>query len=70
MKRLSLLELHKAEMNRSMLNKIKGGIEVKCVCSVNNPVVSTRESGGPAWLCLCDGTYTVSANTQSSPTPK
>ena len=67
MKRLSLLELHKAEINRNMLGKIKGGIEVRCVCSVNNPVVSTRESGGPATLCLCDGTYTVATSTQTRP---
>ncbi len=58
MKRLSLIDLHKAELNRTQLGKIKGGIEIKCVCSVNNPVVTTRDSGTPASLCLCDGTPT------------
>jgi hypothetical protein len=67
MKRLSLLELHKAEIKRNVLGKIKGGIEVKCVCSINNPVVGTRESGGPSVLCLCDGTYTVSNSTMNRP---
>lgn len=54
MKRLSLLELHNAEIKKSMLGKIKGGIEVKCVCSLNNPVISTRESGTGIKLCVCD----------------
>jgi hypothetical protein len=59
MKRLSLLELHNAEIKRSMLGKIKGGIEVKCLCSMMNPVLSTRESGSGIKLCMCDTTATA-----------
>lgn len=61
MKRLSLLDLHKAEIKKNMLGKIKGGIEVKCICSVNNPVITTRESGGPgSEMCACPNTEAMS----------
>lgn len=54
MRRLSLLDLHKAELKKNMLSKIKGGIEVRCICSVNNPVITTRESGGSiSNMCAC-----------------
>jgi hypothetical protein len=52
--RLSLLELHNAEMKKSMLGKVKGGIDVRCLCSFNNPLLGTRESGGSQVLCFCD----------------
>lgn len=53
MKRLSLLDLHKTELKKSMFGKIKGGGDIRCICSFNNPLVSTRESGGSATLCFC-----------------
>ncbi len=53
MKRLSLLDLHKSALKRNMMGKIKGGIDFKCICSFNNPLVSTRESGGSSTLCFC-----------------
>ena len=60
MKKLSLLELHNSRIKRSMLGKIKGGIEVKCICSLVNPGISTRESGSGIKLCMCDTTATAS----------
>jgi hypothetical protein len=68
MKRLSLIELHLAGLKRSMMGKIKGGADYKCRCSFNNPLISTRESGGSGTLCFCvetDGK--VSAGVQSQP---
>jgi len=32
MKKLSLVNLYKAEIKKSMLIQIKGGGEVKCIC--------------------------------------
>lgn len=61
MRRLSLLDLHKAELKKNMLSKIKGGIEVRCLCSVNNPVITTRESGGSiSSMCACSDSAAMS----------
>jgi hypothetical protein len=66
--RLSLLDLHKAEMKKSMLGKVKGGIDIRCICSFNNPLVSTRESGGAATLCYCDLSISPSSTVQTKAT--
>ena len=65
-KRLSLLDLHSAEMKKNMLGKVKGGIDVRCICSYANPLVSTREGGSATALCFCDSSA-VSATVQSKP---
>ena len=65
-KRLSLLDLHSAEMKKNMLGKVKGGIDVRCICSYTNPLVSTREAGGSSALCFCDST-SVSTTVQNKP---
>jgi len=55
MKKLSLVNLYKAEIKKSMMASIKGGTDVKCTCAVNHPVVTTRESGGPiGTYCVCE----------------
>jgi hypothetical protein len=66
-KRLSLLELHSTEMKKNMLGKVKGGVDVRCICSLNNPLVATRESGGSAVLCFCNSTISTSASVQEKP---
>ena len=55
MKTLSIINLHKAELRKSQLASIKGGIEVRCFCTVSNPLVTTRESGGSSHVCICEG---------------
>jgi hypothetical protein len=56
MNRLSLLDLHQSALNRTYMNKIKGGADIRCICSFNNPLVTTRESGGSNELCFCSDT--------------
>ena len=66
MKKLSLINLHKAEIKKDMLAQIKGGIDVKCFCSLSNPLVSTKQSGGPVGdLCVCSNTASASATAQT-----
>jgi hypothetical protein len=63
MKKLSLINLHKVEIKKNMLAQIKGGVDVKCYCALNNPLLTTKQTGGPVGeLCVC----TESANTGSS----
>ncbi len=66
--RLSLLDLHKAEMKKTMLGKVKGGIDIRCICSFNNPLLTTRESGGSAILCFCDLNISPSSTVQTKST--
>lgn len=68
MKTLSLVNLYKAEIKKNMLAQIKGGTDIKCICSVNNPMVTTRNSGGPTGnLCVCGDTTTASASVSNQP---
>jgi len=68
MKRLSLVNLYKAEISKNMMAQIKGGDDVKCICSTNNPVVTTRQSGGPVGeFCVCQGSETASNNLKDKP---
>jgi hypothetical protein len=61
MKKLNLVNLYKSEIKKNLLAQIKGGIDIKCTCSINSPTVSTRQAGGPATdLCAC-GTTSISA---------
>jgi len=55
MKTLSIINLHKAEIKKNQLAKIKGGINVKCFCTVSNPYVTIKKQGGSPNICLCDG---------------
>jgi hypothetical protein len=66
MKKLSLINLHKVEIKKNMLAQIKGGVDVKCYCTVSNPLISTKQSGGPVSAgCVCSDTTTASATTQA-----
>ncbi len=66
MKRLSLVNLYKAEIQKSMMSQIKGGTDVKCNCAVNNPIVTTREAGGPIGnYCICNINDASSAGVQN-----
>ena len=55
MKRLSLLDLNPTEIKKGMLGKIKGGTDVKCLCSLQSPAFTTKEQGGQN-LCACTDT--------------
>ncbi|MEI7661258.1 MAG: hypothetical protein WCK34_03630 [Bacteroidota bacterium] len=69
MKKLSLINLHKVEIKKNMLAQIKGGIDVKCFCSLSNPLVSTKQSGGPVGdLCVCSNTEAASNSAQTKTT--
>lgn len=64
--RLSLLELHNAEIKTNMMSKVKGGVDIKCLCTTNNPLISTRETGGSAVLCFCNSAA-ISKSVQDKP---
>jgi len=66
MKTLSIINLHKAEVKKNHLAKIKGGIEIKCFCTTANPYVTTKKTGGPQHLCSCDGP-TIEAGISNNP---
>ncbi|MBE0646248.1 MAG: hypothetical protein IH596_00520 [Bacteroidales bacterium] len=66
MKTLSIINLHNAEIKKSQLAKIKGGIEVKCFCSVNNPFVVTKTTGGTTKMCNCEMTTSSTAGVYNS----
>ena len=55
MKTLNIINLHKAEIKKNQLAKIKGGIEIKCFCTISNPYVTTKQAAGSIHLCLCQG---------------
>ena len=55
MKALSIINLHKAEIKKNQLARIKGGSDVKCFCTVSNPYVTIKKQGGSSRVCLCDG---------------
>ena len=68
MKRLNLIELHLNRMNKYIMGKVKGGRDIKCICSYTNPLVSTREAGGSGSLCFCLETEgPVSVGVQNKP---
>lgn len=56
MKTLSIINLHKAEIKKNQLAKIKGGIEVKCFCTISSPYVTAKKSIGSTQLCQCEST--------------
>jgi hypothetical protein len=65
MKKLNLINLHKVEIKKNMLAQIKGGIDVKCYCAMNNPLLTVKQSGGTIeTLCACSESSTASASTQ------
>jgi len=66
MKTLSIINLHKAEIKKNQLAKIKGGIEVKCYCSLNNPFVVTKQKGGTSQLCNCEDATASTAGVYNS----
>lgn len=68
MKTLSLVNLYKAEIKKNMLAQIKGGGDVKCICAVDNPMVTLRNTGGNLGnLCVCGQTTPASASISSRP---
>jgi len=54
MKTLSIINLHKAEIKKNQLAKIKGGADIRCFCSMSNPFLSTKQQGGTTHLCNCE----------------
>jgi hypothetical protein len=68
MKTLSLVNLYKAEIKKNMMSQIKGGVDFKCTCSVNNPYNNVRKSGGQIGdLCYCSQGSTAMASVQKTP---
>lgn len=61
MKTLSIINLHKAEIRKNQLAKIKGGIEVRCFCTTSNPFLSTKQQGGTVKICDCENATTTEA---------
>lgn len=53
MKTLNLINLHKSEIRKNQLAKITGGGDIKCYCTLQNPFLVIKQSGGPHQLCLC-----------------
>ena len=69
MKTLSIINLHKAEIKKNQLAKIKGGTDVKCFCTISNPYVTIKKQGGTTHLCNCEENTTSTAGVYNS-TPK
>jgi len=65
MKKLNLINLHKVEIKKNMLAQIKGGIDVRCLCSMNNPQVTLKNSGPSTELCACTDTAANNASIQT-----
>jgi len=69
MKTLSLVNLYKTEIKKNMMSQIKGGVDFKCTCAVNNPYNNVRTAGGPINdLCYCGPGDTSSASVQNKTT--
>ncbi len=66
MKTLSIINLHKAEIKKNQLAKIKGGTDVKCFCTLSNPFVTTKKQGGTTNLCNCENTTNNTAGVYNS----
>ncbi|NQV03721.1 MAG: hypothetical protein HQ542_13815 [Bacteroidia bacterium] len=66
MKTLSIINLHKAEIRKNQLAKIKGGIEVRCFCTVSNPFLSTKLQGGTVKVCNCESSTTSESGVYNS----
>ncbi|MFH1295778.1 MAG: hypothetical protein ABIJ04_00695 [Bacteroidota bacterium] len=66
MKTLSIINLHKAEIKKNLLAKIRGGEEIKCFCTATNPYVVIKKQGGSTKLCYCDEVTTSTAGVYSS----
>jgi len=71
MKKLSLINLYKAEIKKNMMAQIKGGGDVKCLCSINTtPYSNAKESGGSiSGICTCLETIIASSTVQNKPKP-
>jgi len=68
MKRLSLVNLYKAEIKKNMLAQIKGGSEVKCICTSHNPAVTTNQTGGSVGeFCSCNNNTISSTSVHAKP---
>lgn len=69
MKTLSLVNLYKTEIKKNMMSQIRGGVDFKCTCAVNNPYNNVRTAGGPINdLCYCGPADTSSASVQNKTT--
>jgi hypothetical protein len=64
MKRLSLIDLHNAEIRKNQMAKIKGGSEIRCQCSLQYPYFSLKQTAPGGNLCLCSTSTNNSANVQ------
>ena len=64
-KRLNLLDLHKTEIKKHLMGNVKGGGDIRCLCTFTNPLVSTRETGGTVALCICSNTLGNSVTIQT-----
>lgn len=68
MKTLSLVNLYKSEIKKNMLAQIKGGGDIKCLCTINTPFVTVRNNAGPAGtLCACGDGTASSASVSNTP---
>ena len=68
MKTLSLVNLYKAEIKKTMMSQIKGGVDFKCTCDTFNPYNNIRKAGGPIGdLCYCSQGSTAMASVQKTP---
>jgi len=64
MKRLSLIDLHKIELKKSMMATIRGGDEIKCMCSDTVPNLILKMGGPSGDFCLCSSLDSESTSTQ------
>ncbi|MEI6884928.1 MAG: hypothetical protein WCO02_10600 [Bacteroidota bacterium] len=68
MKALNLINLYNAEINKSRLSNVRGGTDLKCICSTTAPAVTVYSQGPSNEVCACpDGPNYNSAKNKNKP---
>lgn len=53
MKAFNLINLYNAEIRKSNLSNIRGGADIKCVCSTGSPAVTVNQQAPGGNVCVC-----------------
>ncbi len=53
MKAFNLINLYNAEIKKSNLSNVRGGADIKCICSTTAPAVTVYQQSPAGDICLC-----------------
>jgi len=53
MKAFNLINLYNAEIKKSNLLNVRGGIDVKCICGSGSPSVTVFQQSPAGDICIC-----------------